>query len=179
MMRTRGERLIAIVGLAATLLAGCGTAASSSPATTRPPATATTTLSGAASAYLADVDPVNVAWHNFVLEASAWNTATTGTAAEGDAQPLVAALQKLDNTLINVQVNDLWGAGGAHVDALLTAIALFEGDLSGLAVSSPSVLPAGSLLAMDQKDYAALSAAIDRVRIDLGLPPLPGSVSVS
>jgi hypothetical protein len=173
-----GRRGVVMLGVVALSLAACGSAASSSPTTTQPPAT-TTTVSAAASAYLTDVDPVNVAWHNFLLEASAWTSGTTGTQAEADAQPLISALRKLDATLVNVQVYDQWGTGGAHINTLMNAIAFFEGDLSGLAVSSPSVFPAASMLAMDQKDYAALSAAVNRVRIDLGLPPLPGSVTVS
>jgi hypothetical protein len=158
-------------------LTACGSVTSSSPTTTTPVVT-TTTLSPVASAYVADVDPVNVAWHNFLLQVSAWNSRTTAAQAETVAAPLITSLQSLNAKLITVQVYDQWGIDGRHVNALMSAIAYFEGDLSGLALSSPSSIPTASLQ-MLHRDYASLSSAIDRVRADVGLPPLPGSDAVS
>jgi len=112
------------------------------------------------------VNPVNAAISAFGTKANGWSNSTTSAQAEADAQPLISALQNLQNGLLH----DQWpAAAGSDVKAVVQAIAPVIGDLEGLA--SVNLLNASSWQTTFQRDASSVETAANIVRSDLGLPP--------
>jgi hypothetical protein len=138
--------------------------------------TTTTTKPGrvtqkqAAAAYLRAVAPVNSVQGTFGTEIKGWDSSTSDSQAESEAQPLISAIQTLEKTLTNAR----WPANTvADIHTLIGDSAALAGDLQGLA--SVSVLNESAFVTTFQRDEASLGSAVGLVRHDLGLPPATGS----
>jgi hypothetical protein len=133
--------------------------------TTKPTPAPTITVKTAGQQYVNLVNPVNAAISAFRTKANGWSNSTTSAQAEADAQPLISALQNLQNGLLH----DQWpAAAGTDVKAVVQAIAPVTGDLEGLA--SVNLLNASSWSTTFQRDEASMGTAANVVRSDLGLP---------
>jgi hypothetical protein len=156
-------RVIGPVLVAGLTLTACSSSSSQ-------PAKSTTTsaavsIASARSAYLAAINQVKSALTTFGSEAGAWTSATTAAQASAQAQPAIAALQKLNTTL----TNDKWPSSAASdIHSLVISIGSIIGDFQTL--STITATNASTWQANFLRDSASLKAADALVRSDLGLP---------
>jgi hypothetical protein len=126
---------------------------------------ASISVKAAAKQYLKDVAPTNVILGKFGKEAGGWTNSTTDAQAEKEAAPVVTALRKLQNELLNQS----WPARAKRdVRDLYTELAPMEADLETL--DGISLLDVGSWESKFATDETTLSSDVNFVRHDLGLP---------
>jgi hypothetical protein len=165
--------VVAAVGL---LAAGCGSATkaatsattltTSAPDVSRSTASTVLSTSAAAQAYLAAVNPVNATLTVLANKAGAWTDQTTDAQAESDAQPAIAAMQGLQQKLLDTN----WPTSAEQdVKTVVSDTASLSGDLQGL--SSLNFLDESSWVSTFERDGTTLTTAANIVRRDLGLPP--------
>jgi hypothetical protein len=119
----------------------------------------------AGNQYLKDVAPTNLALGKFFAEASKWTNSTTDAQAEKDATPAVAALHKLQNTLLTQS----WPKKAkSDVRTLYSAISPLEADL--LTLGGISMNSVESWESKFNPDVTTMTSDVNFVRHDLGLP---------
>ena len=164
---------MALLGLAC--LTGCGgSSTANSPGVDSVPSVPTTDTSTAAApdlhklaqTYLRIVAPANSVVTTFRKKAADWNDNTTNPQAAKEAAPVIAAFEKADNELLRV---DWPPATAVDVKALVTADGALIGDLNAL--ENVDLLSAGNWANQFSQDAGKVSAAVNIVRSDLGLPP--------
>jgi hypothetical protein len=133
----------------------------------------TASISSAAHQYLVDCAPVDTASAAFQSTAMSWmgNPSVTGSEAGSAARPLISALVTFQNKL----ESQTWPAGARDdVRALVPAFNGLLGDLRALSHDDIADTSSweGPLLSED----VSTTAATNKVRHDLGLPPLSASV---
>jgi hypothetical protein len=164
--RVKPFRFRALVGTAAAavMIATPGSAGASS---------RTADLSGAAHQYLVDSAPVATASTAFQSTVIAWmgNPKVTGAEAGSAARPLISALLSFQNEL----KSQTWPADAQDdIRALVLTFNGLIGDLRGL--SHDHIADTSSWEGPFLRDDVSTTAATNRVRHDLGLPPLSVSV---
>ena len=129
--------------------------------------------SGAAHQYLVDCAPVDKASDAFQATALSWigNSTITSSQAGSAARPLIAALVTFQKRL---ESQNWPTAARQDVRALVSAFNVLLGDLRGLVHDDMANTSSweSPLLNAD----TLTTAATDKVRHDLGLPPLSASV---
>lgn len=89
----------------------------------------TISVATAGQTYLAAAGPVNSTIATFATESKSWTSQTTNTQAESEAQPVIVAIQALQQKL----TADSWPASAqADINALVSAEAPLVGDLQAL-----------------------------------------------
>jgi hypothetical protein len=164
--RMKPLRFRALVGAAtaAVMIAAPATAGASS---------RTAATSSAAHQYLVDSAPVGTASTAFQSIVIAWmgNPKVTGAEAESAARPLISALVSFQNEL----KSQTWPADAQDdIRALVVAFNGLLGDLRGL--SRDDIADTSSWEGPFLREDVSTTAATNKVRHDLGLPPLSVSV---
>jgi hypothetical protein len=144
-----------------TLIAACGSSASSSNQGVAPISEA-----AAGNAYLADIAPVHTATAAFEVAATEWSITTTRAQAAGDAAPLIGAEQTFNAKLTSTA----WPTNAkADIDTLVKENSVIIGDLQQLQVISRAGITAWDVDI--RKDTAVDISDSALVRSDLDLPP--------
>ncbi|HXQ44614.1 MAG TPA: hypothetical protein VN816_08245 [Acidimicrobiales bacterium] len=153
-----------LAGVVACGLALFGASCSSPPktSTTRSPASPT---AAAARAYIAAANPANSVITTFGNQATHWKTQTTDSQAESEAQPVVTALQNMQEKLLGT----IWPTSARKdVDTLVPAVGLMIRDLQALA--SLNFVNVSSWESTFSRDLSTIYTDTTAVREDLGLP---------
>jgi hypothetical protein len=130
-------------------------------------------VSSAAHQYLVDSAPVDTASTAFQSTVISWlgNPNVTGAEAGSAARPLISALVSFQNKLDS----QTWPKGAQDdIRALVLAFNGLLGDLRGL--SHDHIADTSSWEGPFLSEDVSTTAATNKVRHDLGLPPLSASV---
>jgi hypothetical protein len=133
----------------------------------------TASTSSAAHQYLVDSAPVGTASTAFQSTVISWmgNPKVTGAEAESAARPLIAALVSFQNKL----ESQTWPKGAqSDIRALVSAFNGLLSDLRGL--SHDHIADTSSWEGPFLREDVSTTAATNKVRHDLSLPPLSVSV---
>jgi hypothetical protein len=123
-------------------------------------------VAAAATAYVADVAPANIAVALLAVRADAWTSSTTDAEAEADAQPTISALEALETQLEGTN----WPTvAKADVETLTTDEGQLNASLETL--STLNFLDEGTWVQAYTSAANAVNVADGEVRNDLGLPP--------
>ena len=145
-------------------LALCGAACSPTPKTTTTSST-TSPTAAVAQVYIAAANPLNSAITTFSSQATDWNTQTTDSQAESEAQPVLTALQNMQQKLL---VTTWPTSARKDVDPLVSDVGLMIGALQAL--SSLNFVKASSWESTFVHDLSTTFTDTTPVREDLGLP---------
>ena len=133
----------------------------------------TAAISSAAHQYLVDAAPVGTASTAFQSTVISWmgNPSVTGSEAESAARPLISALVTFQNRL----ESQTWPTGARDdIRALVSAFNGLLGDLRAL--SHDHIADTSSWEGPFLSEDVSTTAATNKVRHDLGLPPLSASL---
>jgi len=145
-------------------LALLGAACSSTLKTTITPSTSSPTAA-AAQVYIAAANPLNSVITTFGGQATHWNTQTTDSQAENEAQPVIAALQNMQEKLLGTT----WPTSARKdVNTLESVVGPMIGYLQALA--SLNFVNASSWESSFSRDLSSAVTDSTAVREDLGLP---------